>query len=58
MLGEPGPCVKFARMPEDVAAAGFVDVQAHHLPADGTLRHQRMKPLPSEQLDEFDNPNG
>jgi hypothetical protein len=45
-------------MRKDVAAASFVHVKADHLPADGTLRHQRMKPLAPEQLEEFDNPYG
>jgi hypothetical protein len=43
-------------MGEDVAAAGFIDVEADHLLADRTLGGDRVKPSPAQQLYEFHNP--
>jgi len=43
-------------MGEDVAAAGFIDVEADHLLADRTLGGDRVKPPPAQQLYEFHNP--
>jgi hypothetical protein len=48
--------VQSARMGEDVAAAGFIDVEANHLLADRTLGGDRVKPPPAQQLYEFHNP--
>jgi hypothetical protein len=52
-------------MGEDVAAAGFIDVEADHLLADRTLGSDRVKPpsaqesaqeLDAQELDELDDP--
>jgi hypothetical protein len=48
-------------MGEDVAAAGFIDVEADHLLADRTLGSDRVKPpstqeLDTQELDELDDP--
>jgi hypothetical protein len=43
-------------MGEDVAAAGFIDVEADHLLADRTLGGDRVKPPPAQQFYEFYNP--
>jgi hypothetical protein len=48
-------------MGEDVAAAGFIDVEADHLLADRTLGGDRVKPpsaqeLDAQELDELDDP--
>jgi hypothetical protein len=50
--------VQGAGVAEHVLPAGFVDVEPDHLLADGALRHNRMKPPPSEKLDEFHSPYG
>src|SRR5580698_10592751 len=48
--------VQPAGMGEDVAAAGFIDVEADHLLADRTLGGDRVKPTSAQELDaqEFD----
>jgi hypothetical protein len=38
-------------MGEDVAAAGFIDVEADHLLADRALGGDRVKPPPAQELD-------
>jgi hypothetical protein len=43
-------------MGEDVAAAGFIDVEADHLLADRTLGSDRVKSLPAQQFYELDDP--
>src|ERR1700683_3075 len=48
--------VQSAGMGEDVAAPGFIDVEADHLLADRTLGGDRVKPPPAQQLDELDDP--
>jgi hypothetical protein len=48
--------VQPAGMGEDVAAAGFIDVEADHLLADRTLGGDRVKPPPAQQLDELHDP--
>jgi hypothetical protein len=39
-------------------AACFIDVEANHLLADGTLRRKRVKPPSSKELEELDDPYG
>jgi hypothetical protein len=48
--------VQAAGMGEDVAAAGFIDVEADHLLADRTLGGDRVKPAPAQELYELDDP--
>jgi hypothetical protein len=48
--------IQAAGMGEDVATAGFVDVEADHLPADRALGGDRVKPLSAQQLYELDDP--
>jgi hypothetical protein len=48
--------VQAAGMGEDVAAAGFIDVEADHLLADRTLGGDRVKPPPAQELYELDDP--
>jgi deoxycytidylate deaminase len=48
--------VQTAGMGEDVAAAGFIDVEPDHLLADRALGGDRVKPLSAQQLDELDDP--
>jgi hypothetical protein len=48
--------VQTAGMGEDVAAPGFIDVEADHLLADRALGGDRVKVPPTQQLDEFHNP--
>src|SRR5580698_6027283 len=53
--------VQTAGMGEDVAAAGFIDVEADHLLADRALGGDRVKPPPAQELDaqeldELDDP--
>jgi hypothetical protein len=43
-------------MGEDVAAAGFVDVEADHLLADRALGGDRVKPPPAQELYELHDP--
>jgi hypothetical protein len=43
-------------MAVDVLPAGLVDVELNHLPADRTLRRDRMQPLAAKELEEFNNP--
>jgi hypothetical protein len=37
-------------MRERMSAAGVIDMEADHLPANGTLRGERVKPPPSKNL--------
>src|SRR3984885_12181936 len=58
---KPAALVQAAGLGEDVAAAGFIDVEADHLLADRTLGGDRMKPpsaqeLDAQELDELDDP--
>src|ERR1700734_1182891 len=58
---KPAALVQTAGMGEDVAAAGFVDVEADHLLADRALGGDRVKPpaaqeLDAQELDELDDP--
>src|SRR5580704_15348315 len=53
---KPAALVQTAGMGEDVAAAGFIDVEADHLLADRTLGGDRVKPPPAQQLYELDDP--
>jgi hypothetical protein len=55
---QSGTFVQSAGVPEHVPPAGFVDVEPHHLLADGTLRDHRMEPSPAQELDEFHSPYG
>jgi hypothetical protein len=48
--------VQSAGMGEDVAAAGFIDVEADHLLADRTLGGDRVKPPSAQQLYELRDP--
>src|SRR6202040_3091041 len=48
--------VQSPRMGEDVAAAGFIDVEADHLLADRTLGGDRVKPPSAQELEELDDP--
>src|SRR6202030_4258349 len=53
--------VQSPRMGEDVAAAGFIDVEADHLLADRTLGGDRVKPpsaqeFDAQELEELDDP--
>jgi hypothetical protein len=48
--------VQTAGMGEDVAAAGFIDVEADHLLADRTLGGDRVKPPSAQQLYELHDP--
>src|SRR5271169_5776717 len=43
--------VQSAGMGEDVAAAGFIDVEANHLLADRALGGDRVKPPSAQELD-------
>jgi hypothetical protein len=43
---------------EQVAAAGFVVMQAHHLVAEWTFGIERVEAPSSQKLDEFDSPYG
>jgi hypothetical protein len=53
---KPAALVQTAGMGEDVAAAGFIDVEADHLLADRALGGDRVKPPPAQQLYEFHDP--
>jgi hypothetical protein len=58
---KPAALVQSAGMGKDVAAAGFIDVEANHLLADRTLGGDRVKPpsaqeLDAQELDELDDP--
>src|ERR1700730_8369132 len=62
---KPAALVQAAGVGEDVAAAGFIDVEADHLLADRTLGGDRVKPpsaqesaqeLDAQELDELDDP--
>jgi hypothetical protein len=54
--GKPGAFVEFAGVAVHVTAARLVDMESDHLSADRTLRHKRMKPPSSQELDELDDP--
>jgi hypothetical protein len=41
-----------------MSAACFIDMEADHLPADGTLGRKRVKPPPSKELEELNDPYG
>jgi hypothetical protein len=61
MHAKPAALVQSAGMGEDVAAAGFIDVEANHLLADRTLGGDRVKPtsaqeFDAQELDELDDP--
>jgi hypothetical protein len=56
VLAKSAALVQSASMGEDVAAAGFIDVEADHLLADRTLGGDRVKPPPAQQLYEFYDP--
>src|ERR1700675_3872143 len=53
---KPAALVQSAGMGKDVAAAGFIDVEANHLLADRTLGGDRVKPPPSQQFYKFYDP--
>src|SRR5580658_10501829 len=53
---KPAALVQTAGMGEDVAAAGFIDVEADHLLADRALGGDRVKPPTAQQLDELHDP--
>jgi hypothetical protein len=53
---KPAALIQSAGMGEDVAAAGFIDVESNHLLADRTLGGDRVKPPPAQQLYEFNDP--
>jgi hypothetical protein len=48
--------VQSAGMGEDVAAAGFINVEPNHLLADRALGGDRVKVPPAQQLDELNDP--
>jgi hypothetical protein len=50
MYGKSRPLVYCACMRERMSAAGVIDMEADHLPANGTLRGERVKPPPSKKL--------
>lgn len=52
------PLIECASVFENVSAPRFVDMEANHLLADGTLRPQRVKPPPAEELAKLDDPYG
>jgi hypothetical protein len=56
MHAKPAALVQAAGMGEDVAAAGFIDVEADHLLADRALGGDRVKPPPAQQLYELHDP--
>src|SRR5580658_317071 len=56
MHAKSAALVQSAGMGEDVAAAGFIDVEADHLLADRALGGDRVKPPPAQQLDELHDP--
>jgi len=58
VLAKPTPVVEAASMCEDMSPAGSVDVEVDRLLTDRTLRKQRMKSPPNQQLYELRNPYG
>lgn len=58
MHRKPGVLVEIASVGKDVPTTSFVDVKTDHLPADRTLRRQRVETPAAKKLDELNGPYG